>query len=157
LLTAGGPGTTGPGKITFQLTGGVPGGTMYIAACPRAHLLPQPVAYPLPTFLLVSAFTAFRRYRVLIPVVVALALYQAMCFIMLHGSFGSSPEIPEMLDLRVLSIVLPMVVALGGSVWSFMATRVMRERVIGTIISTVGSGLTAGQAYFYITIIWGTI
>jgi len=113
-------------------------------------------AIPL-AFLLISAFIAFRRHKVLVPVVVSLALYQATCFLMLRPTSGGSPGIPEVLELQLLSVFLPLSVALGGTVWSMVATKVPRERMVGCAISTVGSGLTAGQAYFFITIIWGTI
>lgn len=108
-------------------------------------------------FLFVSAVGAVRRYRVLLPSIVALALYQGTCFLVLWQTYGTSPEIPEVSDLRLLCLALPIVVAFGGSMWSFVSTKVPRERVIGTVISTVGSGLTASQAYIYIMISWGTI
>jgi hypothetical protein len=63
LLSATGPGTSGAGRVTFTLTGGVPGGKMFVAACPRAHLLPQPIVVPLPTFLYVTSFTLAKTRR----------------------------------------------------------------------------------------------
>jgi len=63
VLAASGPGLTGPGLVTFTVSGGVPGGTMYVAACPQAFLKPAPVAYPLPTFLFVTSFTLAKTRR----------------------------------------------------------------------------------------------
>ncbi len=56
VLTATGPGTTGPGPITFTVTGGPLGGTFFASACPQAFLLPAPVAIQMPTFLWVTSF-----------------------------------------------------------------------------------------------------
>lgn len=63
VLTASGPGTTGPGLVTFTLHGGVPNGKMLATACPQAFLLPTPTAYHLSTFLFVSPFMLDKTRR----------------------------------------------------------------------------------------------
>jgi hypothetical protein len=63
VLTASGPGTTGPGLVTFSVQGGVPSGTLFVTACPQTFVMPSPAAYQLPTFLLVTPFTLDKTRR----------------------------------------------------------------------------------------------
>jgi hypothetical protein len=62
-LALSGPGLTGPGLVTFTVHGGVPNGTMFLTACPQAFVLPEPAAYALPTFLLVTPFMLDKTRR----------------------------------------------------------------------------------------------
>ena len=70
LLEISGPGTSGAGPVTFTLSGGVPGGMFFIAACPQAALAPEPVAIALPTFLFVTAFDLPQTRRPGLPILV---------------------------------------------------------------------------------------
>lgn len=62
-LAISGPGTTGPGTVTFTVTGGVPDGIMLATACPTAFVQPGDSAFQLPTFLWVTPFTLAETRR----------------------------------------------------------------------------------------------
>jgi hypothetical protein len=62
-LAISGPGTTGPGSVTFTVTGGVPNGIMLATACPTAFVQPGDAAIQLPTFLWVTPFTLSETRR----------------------------------------------------------------------------------------------
>lgn len=62
-LAISGPGTTGPGTVTFTVTGGVPNGIMLATACPTAFVQPGDAAIQLPTFLWVTPFTLSQTRR----------------------------------------------------------------------------------------------
>lgn len=63
LLAISGPGTTGPGTVTFTVTGGVPNGIMLATACPTPFVQPGDSAFQLPTFLWVTPFTLAQTRR----------------------------------------------------------------------------------------------
>jgi hypothetical protein len=62
-LAISGPGTTGPGTVTFTVTGGVPDGIMLATACPTGFVQPGDAAIQLPTFLWVTPFTLSQTRR----------------------------------------------------------------------------------------------
>lgn len=62
-LAISGPGTTGPGTVTFTVTGGVPNGVMLATACPTPFVNPSDAAIQLPTFLWVTPFTLAQTRR----------------------------------------------------------------------------------------------
>ncbi|HVS17574.1 MAG TPA: hypothetical protein VMT18_03155 [Planctomycetota bacterium] len=62
-LAISGPGTTGPGTVTFTVTGGVPNGIMLATACPTPFVQASDSAYQLPTFLWVTPFTLAETRR----------------------------------------------------------------------------------------------
>jgi hypothetical protein len=68
VLAVSGPGTTGPGIVTFSVTGGVPNGSMFATACPLPFVNPFETAHQLPTFLWVTAFTLANTRRASTPV-----------------------------------------------------------------------------------------
>ena len=62
-LTISGPGTTGPGTVTFTVAGGVPDGIMLATACPTPFVQAGDSAKQLPTFLWVTPFTLAETRR----------------------------------------------------------------------------------------------
>jgi hypothetical protein len=108
-------------------------------------------AIPL-SFTIIGAFLVLRRHRTLIPVLVALTLYQALSIIVLCAY-----PVPAMSTFWALAIVSPAFLALAGTIWTVATTKALPERVYGIGLSTIGCALTGCQVAFYIVAIWGTI
>jgi len=103
-------------------------------------------------FTIISGCFAIWRHRVLVPVVVALALYQAVGIIILCAD-----PVPEASTFWLLAVVLPIALVFGECIWIALRTKARYERVYGMGISIIGCALTGCQIAFYITAIWGTI
>ena len=108
-------------------------------------------AIPLGFTLASAALVAARQPR-LLPVVVTLGLYQAVCVLVLYLD-----RIPAQGTLILFALAFPSTLALAGSAWSFASTKLARERALGVAVSVLGCALTGGQVALYVTAVWGTI
>lgn len=108
-------------------------------------------------FVLSSGIIAFQRYRRLLPVVAALCIHLASCYIMLWEPSGNMPVVPGVLTLEILSVMIPAIVAIAGITWTLLVSQSLREKWWGIAIAVVGSGLTALNAFMYIQLVWYAI
>jgi len=107
----------------------------------------------LPTiFIIISAFIALRWYRSLLPVVIGLALYLAVCLIVFFPV-----TVPEGVDLMVFGVALPLLLAILGSVWVAIAAKRTSERIYGIGISLLGFALVGANIFIFIRISWAGI
>jgi hypothetical protein len=110
------------------------------------------------SFALISGLIVLLRYQRLLPVIGALFVYLAICYIALLGDrTGGIPPVPGVMSLWLLSVILPVVVAISGITWTLVVAKAEGERWCGIAISIVGPALTALQAFIYIQLAWYAI
>jgi hypothetical protein len=61
------------------------------------------------------------------------------------------------MSLWLLSVMLPVVVAISGIMWTLVVAKSEGERWCGIAVSIVDPGLTAVQAFIYIQLAWYAI
>ena len=104
------------------------------------------------SFTIISSIFFLRKHRILAPIALVLALFQAVCVIVLVAD-----PVAELIIFWLFAIILPIVLALAGSIWTILRTKIGLERGYGIGFSVLGSALTGGQVAFFIIAIWGTI
>lgn len=65
--------------------------------------------------------------------------------------------VPCFAALGILAGLAPLVVAVGGCMWTVKRTSGRRDRAIGNSVSVLGSALTAGQVIFDMIAIWSSV
>ena len=103
-------------------------------------------------FTVISGIVIWRRHRMLTPIPLVLGFFQAVCIVVLIRDY-----IPEMRSFVMLGIVFPAVLAVVGSLWTVLRTKIRRERAYGIGVSILGCALTGGHVAFYCIAVWQTI
>ncbi len=93
-----------------------------------------------------------KNHPALKPVAIGLLVYQVICAIVVVND-----PIPAKNTLKLFSMIIPVTMVAGSSIWLVSKTKNNIERLLGFFISLVGFGLSGFMFAIWVTLIWGTI
>lgn len=103
-------------------------------------------------FIVINGFIMSRRYKMLLPVIIVMALYQTVMNYILH-----SQHIPGTGTFWSLTVVMPLVMGIASGAWTLVYCKERKERAYGLVISVLGYLIAAFQSGSYIFVMWSGV